>query len=901
VLWDLIKAMTHALDSYALFTDAPVSKFSLDELVKMLKNTEEVNKELMRFLQEYGAQDHRLMDWMKQSVEKTGQEAWFLGYSIRAWMKGGSTRGNIFSEELEDVLRQLSEDHPRVVSEIDKEFQTQGSDILKYDLFLLLKNLIVNALDKTVGAKTVKVKADRLEQDGKMWVKFTVADDGGGMSAEQLEMRRNRVAGFSTKEQGLGVGLLGVWEVVDRYKGTMTIDSEIGKGTTFTIMLPLILETPPTHEAKDSEESQRSEVREQQPGRTIAGENLYATPQIMSMIVKGQLDGKEVFIFDYDGTLAADKESMLPEMAEKLLALIVAGKKVIILSNGNFQRLKGHLEGSLDSRGVKFTDRLTGGLKIRLYAASGGEAYDVSSDGYQRLADESEPFENAKTIENLLSLLASIRKKFPEILETQLLSWDSMVAVKFRLLNPAMIPQIKEYLEQQKKAAGISLSDESGPIIDSKPFVGDLNGRSGVDSLYHAWFISSDKARTITKRVLPVFCKGDVSKAVFVGDGFGPGGSDEGTKKVAGLTKASVISHQETQDILGAVASRLQALSGRSEARVGNQSGFRIGELAVEVNPSEIAKIAEKATMVGGIEDVRLELREKGQAKLGEIRAKYDQGRDSFLREIGQQSDIVGFIVSPECAAHLKGRDQFGGLVQIIDIQELYERMMSAAVMQSASTEFANARRPEVRKVDMGEIQRFAKIILDQANKMPGSGVPLIVKQGPDSGLMLDALRKMGKISKLIILYDKDHPVGRGWNDVANVVIKLRTNERKSANALVGDVIKGSEGESLMAFLPEETHVDQPALLKILENFQGADNPELKRLACAAVILINRIFASAPAMDQDLMKVNPGMLISKLKEKGIDLELQTKNGFLVMDMEMLALQFSAQKSFEKAA
>ena len=46
-------------------------------------------------------------------------------------------------------------------------------------------------------------------------------------------MSRERVSG------GLGVGLSITKEIVDRHNGTISVDSELGKGTTFTIRVPL--------------------------------------------------------------------------------------------------------------------------------------------------------------------------------------------------------------------------------------------------------------------------------------------------------------------------------------------------------------------------------------------------------------------------------------------------------------------------------------------------------------------------------------------------------------------------------------------------------------------------------------------------------------------------------------
>ena len=44
---------------------------------------------------------------------------------------------------------------------------------------------------------------------------------------------------FSTKGQkGNGLGLAVIWGIIDNHNGTINVESEVGKGTTFTIRLP---------------------------------------------------------------------------------------------------------------------------------------------------------------------------------------------------------------------------------------------------------------------------------------------------------------------------------------------------------------------------------------------------------------------------------------------------------------------------------------------------------------------------------------------------------------------------------------------------------------------------------------------------------------------------------------
>ena len=70
------------------------------------------------------------------------------------------------------------------------------------------------------------------------YVESSVADNGCGISGENLEKIFEPF--YSTKGQnGTGLGLSVIWGVVDNHGGTITVDSEPGKGTTFKLRLPV--------------------------------------------------------------------------------------------------------------------------------------------------------------------------------------------------------------------------------------------------------------------------------------------------------------------------------------------------------------------------------------------------------------------------------------------------------------------------------------------------------------------------------------------------------------------------------------------------------------------------------------------------------------------------------------
>jgi len=69
-------------------------------------------------------------------------------------------------------------------------------------------------------------------------VAVEICDDGQGMSKEQLDQLFTPF--FTTKSKGTGLGLAICHKIVTEHRGMIRVVSEKGKGTTFTVMLPLI-------------------------------------------------------------------------------------------------------------------------------------------------------------------------------------------------------------------------------------------------------------------------------------------------------------------------------------------------------------------------------------------------------------------------------------------------------------------------------------------------------------------------------------------------------------------------------------------------------------------------------------------------------------------------------------
>jgi len=103
----------------------------------------------------------------------------------------------------------------------------------------VLYNLLNNAADamgkrKGEGGTITVGTYCHLE---KRLVEIWVRDTGKGMSEEELQ--KIFTAGFTTKESGHGMGLSICKKIIDQHGGTVQVESELDKGTTFRIRLPL--------------------------------------------------------------------------------------------------------------------------------------------------------------------------------------------------------------------------------------------------------------------------------------------------------------------------------------------------------------------------------------------------------------------------------------------------------------------------------------------------------------------------------------------------------------------------------------------------------------------------------------------------------------------------------------
>jgi two-component system NtrC family sensor kinase len=143
------------------------------------------------------------------------------------------------------VEHQLTIHKILVETRLQQDLPLVDADMMQLEQVLV--NLLVNAGD-AIGSRggTITIETDVTEvsngggeqQPGDLLVRVRVTDTGCGIAPEQLNTICEPF--FSTKgAQGTGLGLAIVWGIIEKHHGQLKIDSKVGRGTTFTILLPV--------------------------------------------------------------------------------------------------------------------------------------------------------------------------------------------------------------------------------------------------------------------------------------------------------------------------------------------------------------------------------------------------------------------------------------------------------------------------------------------------------------------------------------------------------------------------------------------------------------------------------------------------------------------------------------
>lgn len=156
----------------------------------------------------------------------------FLGFSKPAPLKLRTCDINAIVKSTVELIRQEATDRNiEVVVLTDEHIPPAQCDFARMKQALL--NLLINALDASDAGAAITITTEAAGAR----MKLSVQDTGTGIRPEALENIFKPF--YTTKTRGSGLGLAIVDRIVKEHKGEITVDSVVGKGTTFTIALPV--------------------------------------------------------------------------------------------------------------------------------------------------------------------------------------------------------------------------------------------------------------------------------------------------------------------------------------------------------------------------------------------------------------------------------------------------------------------------------------------------------------------------------------------------------------------------------------------------------------------------------------------------------------------------------------
>jgi PAS domain S-box-containing protein len=181
-------------------------------------------------------------EYLRQAEQELARVSQITTQTLRFYRQTTNPTSADISALLESVLRLLRGRLANREVEIEKQFRAQQPLMcFEGELRQVFTNLISNAVDampRQSGRLIVRTRDAQRWDTHQVGVRVLIADNGNGITREALT--RIFEPFYSTKgSQGTGLGLWVSKEIVAKHHGTMRVKSAVGKGTVFSVFLPL--------------------------------------------------------------------------------------------------------------------------------------------------------------------------------------------------------------------------------------------------------------------------------------------------------------------------------------------------------------------------------------------------------------------------------------------------------------------------------------------------------------------------------------------------------------------------------------------------------------------------------------------------------------------------------------
>ena len=213
-----------------------------------------------------GEQRHDIEEIVKAAGRAASLTKQLLSFSRRHVMETVSIDVNHLIVDMVSMLRRMIGEDVELSTSLGGGLSAVRAD--RGQLEQVVMNLVVNARDATAtggrGAIQIETGAvtfgdtPSLSQGLKAgaYVTLTVSDNGSGMSDETKARLFEPFFTTKPRGQGTGLGLATVYGIVKQTGGAISVESELGQGSSFTVYLPA--DTSPAHAHERPPEPQRS-------------------------------------------------------------------------------------------------------------------------------------------------------------------------------------------------------------------------------------------------------------------------------------------------------------------------------------------------------------------------------------------------------------------------------------------------------------------------------------------------------------------------------------------------------------------------------------------------------------------------------------------------------------------
>lgn len=327
-----------------------------------------------------------------------------------------------------------------------------------------LENIVYNLLSNAFKFTPDKGEVTLVTSMYDNILKIEVSDTGKGIPSDRLDLifdRFYQVDDTRTREQeGTGIGLSLTKELVSFMGGTITVNSKPGKGSTFTIQLPLELTEVSDRDVPEYETTSvyplNDETKEKERADSSLRDPVKKEDTFMTLVVEDNADMRqfirEQLDVDYHIVEAADGEEGWETAVSEVPDLVIT------------DLMMPKMDGMELCRKLK-TDERTSHIPVIMLTAKSGQEHKIK--GLETGADSylTKPFDRQELqvrVKNLITQRRKLREKYSKtvLLEPRDIAVPS--------LDERFLQKVKNLLEENHSAAGFGVSQMQDALTMSK-------------------------------------------------------------------------------------------------------------------------------------------------------------------------------------------------------------------------------------------------------------------------------------------------------------------------------------------------------------------------------------------------------------------------------------------------